>query len=380
MRVALVNNFPPYSGTGKVAYELFKNLNDISLGDQVVADLYCTHVMRRSELSWPENHGAKFLHPFAYKEHENLSRLFIYFVDPYLIPRNYDLYHVTNHMLGRFAAVVRPAVATVHDVLQFKYREKMGNSISSAFYNFLMDRSIRSLRSARRLICVSRWSAVQVSQILEIDPARLTVVYNGLDHRLFYPRSRLESRRRFGLPDDAKIILNVGSEIKRKNLDLVFRSFKRLTLREPRVRLVRLGEKTAFYDGLIKDLSLDDSVFYFDKLKDDEVPCLYSACDVLVVPSYEEGFGFPIIEAQACGIPVIAANRSSLPEVVGPAGYFLDDLENDTALSDLIIEVLDLTKDRCQNLLEAGFVNAQRFSWEKNAREVLAVYEDVVCS
>lgn len=378
MKVALVNNFPPYSGTGKVAYELFKNLRSGSFADQILVDLYCTHVMRREEFGWVENKGAKFLHNFAYKEHENLSRFLIYFIDPYRVPRNYNLYHITNHMLGKFARVLRPSIVTVHDVLQFKYREKIGNSITSLIYNTFMEQSIVGLKTAERLICVSSWSASEVSRIFGLPQEKITVVYNGLDHRLFYPRDRAQAREKLGLPQDSQIILNVGSEIRRKNLDLVFKASKMVIDKKRDTILLRLGEKTERINLLIGDLRIEDRVVYLDKLSDAEVPFVYSAADVLVLPSFEEGFGFPVIEAQACGVPVVISSRSSLPEIAGEACHTLNDISGVRELAQLITKILESSKEERQALIKAGLINAQRFSWEKNAQEVLSVYKNVL--
>ena len=320
----------------------------------------------------------KFLHKFAYKDNETLSRLLIYFVDPYRVPRGYDIYHVTNHMLGRFAAIRRPSVVTVHDVLQFKYRERMGSSLSSLIYNRFMDQSIKGIKQADRIICVSAWSADEVSKALSIPREKISVVYNGLDHETFYPRDRLQSRKKLNLPIESKIILNVGSEIKRKNLDLVFKAFKTVASKNPSVWLLRLGEKTPSSSRLIEDLGIKDRVIYLDILSDTDVPFVYSAADLLVIPSFDEGFGFPVIEAQSCGISVVASNLSSLPEVAGDACFYIRDTHDASGLAEILMKTLDLPDQERRNLIDRGYLNAQRFSWENNARGVLSVYKDLV--
>ena len=377
LKVALVNNFPPYSGTGRVAYELFKNLRGEQSG-KVEADLFCTHFMRRGEASWEVNKNVKFLHNFAYKEHENLSRVLIYFVDPYRIPKGYDIYHVTNHMLGRFASVRRPSVVTVHDVLQFKYRENFGSIFSSLIYNFLMDKSIKSLTRTTHIISVSFWSADQVSAILNIPREKISVVYNGLDHALFYPREKWESRKKLNLPLDAKIILNLGSEIRRKNLGTLFKSLRLIVDKNPKVILLRIGEKTAAISKLIDDLRLSENIRYLNFVPESDLPYVYSSADVLVIPSHEEGFGFPVIEAQACGLPVIASRRSSLPEIGGSNCFYIEREEDEVLLAEMISDVILAPLPRLETLIEGGIDNAGKFSWEKNARETLDVYEEVL--
>lgn len=377
LKVAIINNFPPYSGTGRVAYELFKNLRR-DQSEKVEADLFCTHFMRHDEVSWEVNKDVKFLHSFAYKEHENLSRALIYFVDPYRVPKGYDIYHVTNHMLGRFAIVRRPSVVTVHDVLQFKYRENFGTAFSSLIYNYLMDKSIKNLTRANHIISVSKWSADQVSTILNIPREKISVVYNGIDHEFFRPYEKWESRKKLNLPLDAKIILNLGSEIKRKNLITLLKSFRLIVARNPKAFLLRVGEKTPVISKLIDDLRLSENVRYLNFVPESDLPYVYSSADVLVIPSLEEGFGFPVIEAQSCGIPVIASRKSSLSEIGGLNCFYIEREEDEVLLAEMISDVISAPSDRLRNIVERGIENAGKFSWEKNARETLSVYEEVL--
>ncbi len=377
MKVALINNFPPYSGTGKVAYELFRSLQTLE-AQGVSADLYCTHFMRAEEATWAVNRGVKFLHNFAYKDNETLSRLLIYFADPHRIPKRYDIYHITNHMLGRFTLSLHPCVVTVHDVLQFQYRERMSNRLSSSIYNFLMDQSLKALKRADHLIAVSAWSANQVASILSIPREKISVVYNGLDHALFYPRDKYESRRRLNLPPDAKIVLNVGSEIRRKNLRTLLVSMRRVVDKIPTALLLRLGERTKEMERLVEELALSHNVIYLNFVEDSEVPFVYSSADLTAIVSFEEGFGFAVVESQACGIPVISSRRSSLPEVAGPDSLFIENPEDPEILSDIIVDVLGMNKGRLVSLTYKGIENSKRFTWEGNAEQTLDVYERVL--
>ncbi|MCG2686124.1 glycosyltransferase, partial [Candidatus Parcubacteria bacterium] len=212
MKVALINNFPPRSGTGRVPYSLWEEFKKIP---EVAADLICTHLMSWEDYRDPKNQGVKVLHPFPYKEHEYLSRLMIYFWDPLRLPRGYDVYHITNHMLGRLGRFRRPVVVTAHDVLQFKYREDMGNPVVSKIYNYFMDQSIKSLRRVDRIICVSDHSRSQVIKQLGVSGERVVTVHNGLDHQLFRPLDQRAARQKLSLPPRAKVLLHVGSELRR---------------------------------------------------------------------------------------------------------------------------------------------------------------------
>lgn len=374
MKVCLINNFPPYSGTGRIPYALSKYFNK---REDVQADLICTHVMRKEEFGWLENEKVHFLQKFAYKDHENLSRFLIYFIDPYKIPKGYDIYHVTNHMLARYAKFRKPCVVTLHDVLQFKYKDKLGGSLVSKIYSNLMLKSITSVKEADAVICVSEWSRLEAVKLLNLNPEKTFAIQNGLDHDLFRPFDKEKSREDLKLPKDKKIILNVGSEIERKNLDGVIKSFSEIVKTRKDVLLVRLGEKTEKYDATIKELSLNDSVIYLEKLTDEKMAKLYSAADLLIMPSFEEGFGLPIIEAMACGCPVVTSNIGAMKEITDDAGVLVD--PNDVESIQKGVEaVLNLDSSDTFKLTQAGLKRASEFSWKKCAEDTIKVYEKVL--
>jgi len=333
--------------------------------------------MQKEEFSWLENEKVHFLQKFAYKDHENLSRFLIYFVDPHKIPKGYDLYHVTNHMLARYTKFRKPSVVTLHDVLQFKYKDKLGGSLISKIYSNLMLKSIASVKEANAVICVSEWSRLEAIKLLGLDPNKTFAIQNGLDHDLFHPHDKEKSREDLKLPKDKKIILNVGSEIERKNLDGVLKAFLEISKNRKDVLLVRLGEKTEKYNAMIKELGLTDIVVYLEKLKDEEVAKLYSASDLLIMPSFEEGFGLPIIEAMACGCPVVTSNVGAMKEVTNDAGFLVDpnDLES---IQKGMEAVLNLDSNDTYKLVQAGLKRAGEFSWKKCAEDTIKVYEKVL--
>ncbi|MCG2686139.1 glycosyltransferase family 4 protein, partial [Candidatus Parcubacteria bacterium] len=293
------------------------------------------------------------------------------------LPRGYDMCHISNHMLGRLARFVKPVVVTAHDVLQFKYREDMGNPVISKIYNYLMEQSIKSLRRADRIICVSDHSRSQVIKQLEVPGEKVVTVHNGLDHQLFKPLDQRAARQKLSLPPRAKVLLHVGSELRRKNVPGLLKAFVKVKERLGDVVLARVGEKTEGISKLTTEYKVTSDVVYFQNVSEAELPMIYTAADVLVMPSFDEGFGFPIIEAQACGTPVITSNCSSMPEVAGGAAI-LANPENPEDIADSILKVVGLSSARRENLVAAGIENARRFSWEKCARETLGVYKEVV--
>ena len=123
----------------------------------------------------------------------------------------------------------------------------------------------------------------------------------------------------------------------------------------------------------MKNLGLESKVIFCDFVPDSDLPALTSGAKVYVLPSLWEGFGIPVVEAQACGVPVVVSNTSSLPEVVGESGILVDPL-NTKSIADGIESLISSPK-LASNLSEKGLENAKRFSWQKCAEETLKVLE-----
>ena len=198
------------------------------------------------------------------------------------------------------------------------------------------------------------------------------------NHSIFYPRDQRQSRRKLGLPIEKKIILHLGSEIPRKNVPLVLRSLAQLKKSYPELILLRHGEETLESSKLIRDLNLDKEVIYINYSSEEDLPFVYSAADILVQPSSEEGFCFPVIEAMACGLPVVASNRASLPEICGGAeAKVLKELSEDH-LARKIEELLSMSLLEIEMIRKKGIENSHRFDWQETARQVLEVYQKVL--
>jgi len=377
MRVALINNFPPYSGTGRYPYQLWKEFKSYS-PEKLKADLFCTHVMDRQEFNWPQNQGVKFLHKKAYKENEWRSRLAIYFIDPLRVPKNYDLYHITSHMLGHFVPFLKPSVVTIHDVLQFKYADQMASSLFSSVYNALLRRSLNWAARANRILTVSERSKREIIDRFEVEPSKVSVVYNGVDQSVFKPGDKNKARHETSLPQDKKIILHVGAETARKNIPVLLEALKTLVDRGQDIILVRIGEKTKEIDFLINKMRLNDRVFYYSNVPEEKLPLYYQAADVLVLPSLDEGFGFPLVEAMACGTPVVTSNHDPMVEVVGSASltFLATDFQELTSKISSIFRDNDL----CFRLVTAQLERVKEFTWEKCSAGVFDVYQEVLAS
>ncbi|MFA6518460.1 MAG: glycosyltransferase family 1 protein [Candidatus Shapirobacteria bacterium] len=377
MKVCLINNFPPYSGAGRNAYALWMMFKKI---DKVKADLFCTHVIKKGELGWVENKGVNFLQKFAYFDHPNISRFLIYFVDRFRLPKGYDVYHITNQMLGFLVDYYRPNVVTLFDVLQFKYHDKLGNKFLDGIYGRLIRMSILRLKKADAVICVSEYTKCEAIKILSVDPKKISVVYSGVNHEIFKPYPKNRARDELKLAKSKKIVLHVGNELARKNVLGVVEALAILKKKydlDDEVVLIRLGNKTSEIGNMLKKHRLNNKVIYRESFSEKEVAKYYSAADVMFFPSFEEGFGLPLVESMACGCPVITSNCGAMKEVVKDAAVLVD--PNDTnQMAEELNKILNLKGEKRREMIKKSIKRAKCFSWQRFAEQTLEVYKKVV--
>ncbi len=267
----------------------------------------------------------------------------------------------------------RRSVVTVHDLGYLHYPE--AHLPRDRRY---LDWSTRW--SARQAVAVLADSAATKADLVRaygITADKVHVVPLGRDERLARvedPAALAAVRGRYGLGQ--RYLLYVGTLQPRKNLARLIEAFARLAARPGRgdVELVLAGKQGWLYDALsaqVSGLGLAGRVRFPGYLPDEDLPALLSGALAFVYPSLYEGFGIPVLEAGACGVPVITSNTSSLPEVAGDAAILVDPHDVD-AIADAMDRVLTDDALRAE-LVRRGHENVKRFSWEKCARETLAV-------
>ncbi|MCX7707335.1 MAG: glycosyltransferase family 4 protein, partial [Anaerolineae bacterium] len=210
---------------------------------------------------------------------------------------------------------------------------------------------------------------------------RVITVYNGVDDAFCPadPAAVAAFRRARGLPD--RFILFLGTLEPRKNLGALLRAYAAVRTRsgEGTPKLVIAGGKGWFYERILTEvdvLGLGDDVIFPGYVAADELPWWYRAAELFVYPSRFEGFGLPVLEAMACGTPVITTTSSSLPEVAGDAAILVDP-DDVSALSDAMERLL-ADPDLRSALRAAGLQRAARFSWKRTAAETARVHGDVL--
>ncbi|MBI4301055.1 MAG: glycosyltransferase family 4 protein [Chloroflexi bacterium] len=266
-----------------------------------------------------------------------------------------------------------PAVVTIHDLAFLRFPQLVTGE-SRRYYG----RIKRAVTSARGIIAVSENTRRDMTELLGVSPDRVDVIYHAADEA-FRPlgnETSAEFCQRRGLPPS--FILWVGTIEPRKNLVTLLKALAILQSRGHHYPLVVAGAKGWLYEetlNIIEDLSLTSKVILFGQASREDLLMLYNAAWVFAFPSLYEGFGLPPLEAMACGTPVISANTSSLPEVLGDAALLIDP-EDVEAWADAIARLYQDEALR-DELKSRGLAQSGKYSWTKTAEATLAVYRRV---
>jgi glycosyltransferase involved in cell wall biosynthesis len=289
---------------------------------------------------------------------------------PALLARDgIDVVHAPVNVSPHFTT--RPTVVTVHD-LAFRLFPAQYPGLKRRYLDALTRRSVEQ---ADQVIAVSENTRADLLRFYRVNPERVRVIPNGVDP-LLRPVDDAEVLARFRarhqLPDE--FILALSTLQPRKNLIALFRAWARLDA-STRLPLVVAGARGWKVDPIFEEvraLGIADQVRFTGYAAGDELALWYSAATLFVYPSLYEGFGLPLLEAMACGTPVVSSNASSLPEVAGDAALLIDprDVDGLAAAIDRLAHDPMLRTD----LAKRGIERARQFSWMRTARETVEVY------
>lgn len=383
------------TGTENYSYQLLKNLAKIDRVNQYIVYLRPSCLSGTQGLalqSWPRN--------FQFKE-INWPRLWTQgglalqtFKDPL------DVLFVPAHTLPLIRKPGLKTVVTVHD-LGSEYLPAMHQLKQRAYLGFMQK---VQLTGVSKIIAVSKATKEDLVKRIGIDPRKISVVYEGYDKEnfqfskisesqasLIFNFQKKQTLKKYNLMYQ-NYFLFVGTVQPRKNLERLIRAFS-AHLRGEGVRWnkAHLGGVTLVIAGsrgwlsdeiyrLPKKLGIEEKVKFLGYVPEQDLPALYSGAIALTFPSLFEGFGLPILEAQACGCPVLTSSVSSMPEVGGGAAVYVDPYRIDDIVKGMERVQRAHTESgegyRVQ-LIQKGFENVKKFSWEKCARETLEVLENI---
>jgi len=288
-----------------------------------------------------------------------------------------DLFHGTNYKMrtvGRAGGLV-----TIYDLWLDRapqYSRKLLGQRASHY------RTRRTAWRARRVITISEYSARDIESLYGLPRNRIVVIPCGVSEEFRPtpdPRALAELTRRLAVTTE-RFLLFVGGADPRKNHRTFLQAFARCAARLPDHSVILVGDQVHRFGDMretVRALGLNRRVVCAGIVPMTDLRLLYSHADLFVFPSVYEGFGMPVLEAMACGAPVITSNTTSLPEVAGDAALVVSSLDA-RELGEAMVRVLSDEKLR-EGLRTKGFDRVKQFTWERGARRTMEIYREL-CS
>lgn len=283
-----------------------------------------------------------------------------------------DLFHSPNFILPPTQRA--KTLLTVHDLSFIRHPQGAVASLR----NWLNQVVPRSLARADHILADSISTKQDLIEIFELDPTDITVVGAGVEARfrpITNPADLASVQQRYHLAPAEKFVLGLGTLEPRKNFTGLIAAFAQSPLRETH-HLVIAGGKGWLYDDIFRAAQTSPvaaRIHLIGFVADEDLPALYSLADIFAFPSHYEGFGIPVIEAMACGTPVVCANNSSLPEVAGQSA--LQVTATDTVALAEALAQLAYNQSLREKVIQEGFRQAQKFTWSVAAERLLSVYQ-----
>ena len=287
-----------------------------------------------------------------------------------------DLFHATHYVLPPLKS---RAVVTIHDIIHLLYPQFLPNRAALVYARVMIR---RALVRADRIITVSYNSKRDLVDYFGISPSRIEVIYNGVSPRFRADLPRDDADRvaqKYGLA--RPYLLFIGGEKPHKNVQNVVRAFaearrRRADLPHFLVLAGPMPTNTARIDALIAALDVGRSIVRPGRIAEEDLPGLFAGADVLLYPTLYEGFGLPVVEAMACGTPVLTSSTSALQEIAGGYAYLVDPLDVDAIARGIVLLTTD-PKVRSDFVL-LGRKRARDFSWDRAAERTLEVYAEAL--
>jgi len=286
-----------------------------------------------------------------------------------------DLYHGTNFKAqtkGRYGTIL-----TIHDLWLDRY-PKYSKKIFGQRASFYRTR--KRAWEAAQILTVSRHSARDIQDLYGLPEERISVIPNGVSgdfYRDLDQSRHSEMRARHRIPSSSYILFLGGAD-PRKNHSMLLQAFAQHPILRKSHYLVLVGDPCHPFGNVSETsriLGISERVVCLSAVSVHDLRLLYSHADLFVFPSRYEGFGMPVLEAMACGAPVITSNTTALPEVTGDAAVLINP-EDPVELGEAMSQVLEDSHLRV-TLRSRGFERARQFTWELAAQRTLSVYREV---
>ncbi|OGF99778.1 hypothetical protein A2Y99_02345, partial [Candidatus Gottesmanbacteria bacterium RBG_13_37_7] len=299
----------------------------------------------------------------------------------YIDPEKPAVFFSPTHYSPRFAFC--PRIIAIMDLSYIRFPEMF---TKKDLYQ-LQHWTSYSVKKADKIITISNFSKSEIIDYYQISAERILVTYPGYDKdkykklEIINKINLLKIKKKYQI--EGEYILFVGTLQPRKNLIRLIEAFKKVktgVLKGKPLQLVISGKKGWLYREIfakVKQFGLESDVVFSGYTDPRDLPDLYRHALCLVNPSLYEGFGIPVVEAMACGCPVIVSRTSSLPEVAGQAGIYIDP-GNVSDIAEKILSVIKMSNKERRKIIQKGLNQVEKFNWENCAQETLAVLKEAV--
>jgi glycosyltransferase involved in cell wall biosynthesis len=286
-----------------------------------------------------------------------------------------DVFFSPRHYLPLF--VPMPQVCSIMDLGYLEFSEQFSKKV---FWQLKWWSAISIFRS-KAIIAISNSTKEDIVRHYPIVRGKTYVTHLAYDSDKFNQDiSKNDVRRvtqKYSIVDD--YILYLGTLKPSKNIEGLIEAFAKIEQKYPNIKLVIAGKKGWLYQPIyekVGKLGLNDKIVFTDFVPEEDKPGLIKGAKVFVLPSFWEGFGLDVLNAMGSGVPVVASNVGSLPEVVGEAGVLVDPNSIDSIVKG-VSHVLSMGELEYNSMVDRGLAQAKKFSWEKTARETLKIIENV---
>jgi len=220
----------------------------------------------------------------------------------------------------------------------------------------------KALKKADRIIAISEFTRREIMRIIGTEEDKIDVVHHGIDHSKYHPMDKEKCKKEFYLNTDEKHILVVSSNLVQKRMGIAKKVFDQIRRTREDVKMLKAG-----YGEVLRG----DGIINVGWIQEEKMPLLFNAADVYFHPSEYESFGLPILEAMACGVPVVTSNKASIPEVVNSYNNMID-LDSNDIIGKFVDKIL---KNIDKGVDKKAIKQSNKFSWEKTAKETMEVYK-----
>ena len=291
---------------------------------------------------------------------------------------NHDIYHFFNFTIPH--NIQGKVVVTIHDIIYKMMPETV--SFDKEWFHKEIE---YSLNRGDAIITVSNSAKNDILKNFDINnSSKIKVVEPGInlkDYKKIYNKIELNFfRKKLKLDDKSEILLYLGTVEKRKNVLNIIKAFNiyKAKYKNKKAELVIVGKPGLEYNQILEEYNKSpykDNIKLLGYITEEEKMKLYKIASIFLFPSLYEGFGMPVIEAMAAGVPVVTSNTSSLPEAAGNAGILINPSSVDELF--LSIEILLSNKNLRTKLIEEGYRHVQNFTWEISAKKIQQIYDEL---